>query len=64
VRALTRSFETETRTEQCCHSVFKKNRRFTLKKNLKIIKKNRHTKCLKKSKLNLKCTLMVLEHKH
>ena len=36
---------------------------FTLKKKQTIIKKNRHPKCLKKSKPDLKCILPVLAHK-
>jgi len=34
-----------------------------LEKNQKTIKKPRHTKCLNKSKSNLKCTLPALAHK-
>ena len=47
---------------QCCHSVIKKTPEFTLKKT-GMIKNLRHTKCLKQSKSNLKCTLLELAHK-
>jgi len=41
----------------------KKNPRIYLEKKQKMIKKPRHTKCLKKLKPNLKSTLPVLAHK-
>jgi len=42
----------------------KKNPRIYLEKEQKIIKNPRHTKCLKKSNLNLKNTLPVVAHKN
>jgi len=44
--------------------LWRKTPEFTLKKKQKTIKNFRHTKCLKKSKANLKCTLAVLAHKN
>jgi len=40
-------------SKQCCHSVMKKNPRIYLEKPHKKIKKNRHTKYLKKVKTKL-----------
>jgi len=42
----------------------KKKPRIYLKKKQKIIKKNRHAKCLKKSKTNWQCALLVLALKN
>jgi len=42
----------------------KKNPRIYLEKKQKIKENPRHTKCKKKSKPNLKCTLTVLAHKN
>jgi len=57
-----RSYAAHPYLTQCCHSVIKKNPRIYLeKKTQKIIKKPRHTKCLKP---NLKSTLPVVAHKN
>jgi len=56
----TRSSGKKHQCSLCCHSVMKKKPRIYLEKKQKIMKTPDNVK--KKSKPNLKCTLVVLAH--